>query len=404
MDGTFEFCAGIFNESFAPVVDGVANVTFNYAKWLKRKNVRSIVVTPFVPDYKYDEEFEILTYFSLPQPVRRPYRLGLPRLDSNFLKKLRALPFDLVHAHSPFSAGQIGLKTAREKKIPIIATFHTKYYDDFIQAVKIKSAADMLVKWIIDYYSKCDFVWTPNKSSAETLKSYGFKKNIEVAANGNDYEAPADPARAREFINGKYGLKDSDNILVYIGQHVWQKNLKMTIESLSILKKENLPFKMIFVGRGDAEPEMKKTAEEMGLDNNVIFAGLISDRDLIRQLYTRMDLFIFPSLYDTSSLVVQEAAAAGKPSIMVKGSNTAEGSIDNFNCFHTENSAEAMALVIKKALSDRNNLARVGKNAQESLNKPWEKAVEEVKERYKEILKNWKRRKIVIKGSNLKTS
>ena len=392
MDVKFDFCAGIFNDSFPPVVDGVANVTLNYAKWLRRKNVRSIVVTPNFPGYHYNEDdFEIIRYFSLPQPVRG-YRFGMPGLDFGIGGVLKDIPFDIIHAHCPFSAGRLGLKIARRRNIPMIATFHTKYYDDFLTAVKFKPVAKLLLKWVVDFYHNCDFVWTPNAASAETLKSYGFKKIVEVADNGNDYEPPADPVKAREIVNEKFGLAANDNVLLYIGQHMWTKNLKMTIESLAQLKKQNVPFKMIFVGRGDAEPEMKKMALDLGLDKNVIFAGLISDRDMIRRLYTRMDIFLFPSLYDTSSLVVQEAAAAGKPSVMVRGSNTAEGSKDNFNCFHTENDPVSMAGVIRNALSDRKHLEEVGNNARETINRPWEKAVGTVKDRYAEILKNWKSR------------
>ena len=392
MSRKFDFCAGIFNDSFPPVVDGVANVTLNYAKWLRKKNVRSIVFTPNFPGYAYKEDdFEIIRYFSLPQPVRG-YRLGLPGLDTGLTSVLKGIPFNIIHAHCPFSSGHLGLKIARQRNIPIIATFHTKYYDDFLSAVKIKPLAKIMLKWVVDFYHKCDYVWTPNASSAQTLKQYGFKKNVEVADNGNDFEPPADPAEARKEVNKKFGLSEKDNMLLYIGQHVWQKNLKMTIDSLALLKKQKIPFKMIFVGKGDAEPEMKKMVEDLGLNKNVIFGGLISDRDMIRKLYTRMDLFIFPSLYDTSSLVVQEAAAAGKPSVMVKGSNTAEGSKDNYNSFHTENDPKSMAEVIKKALSDRERLETVGKKARETINRPWEKAVENVKERYIEILKKWKGR------------
>ncbi len=394
MASKFDFCAGIFNDSFAPVLDGVANVTYNYAKWLRKKNVRSIVVTPKYPRHIYTEdEFEFVTYFSLPQPFRGSYRLGLPRLDIRLPYIMKNIPFDIIHAHCPFSSGRLGLTIAKKRNIPIVATFHTKYYDDFLTAVKYKPLAGDLLKWAVDFYHKCDFVWTPNASSAETLKGYGFKKTVEVAENGNDYEPPADPLKAREIVNKKYGISENDNILLYVGQHVWHKNLKMTIDSLAALKNKKIPFKMIFVGKGDDEPEMKKMVEDLDLSQNVIFAGLISDREFIRMLYSRMDLFIFPSLYDTSSLVVQEAAAAGKPSIMVRGSNTAEGSKDNYNCFLTENKPEAMAEVIKNVLSDRKNLELVGKNARETINKPWEKAVDSVKGRYIEILKNWKKRK-----------
>ena len=40
------------------------------------------------------------------------------------------MPFDLVHAHAPFLAGRAARSVARKKGIPLVATFHSKYYDD----------------------------------------------------------------------------------------------------------------------------------------------------------------------------------------------------------------------------------------------------------------------------------
>lgn len=195
-------------------------------------------------------------------------------------------------------------------------------------------------------------------------------------------------------MNNLYNLKDSDNLLLYIGQHVWQKNFRLILNSLALLKKETFPFKMIFAGSGDAASEIKRMAEGLNLNDNVIFAGFIEDRDLLKSLYVRADLFIFPSIYDNAPIAVREAAVAQCPSVLLKGSNAAEIIEDGVNGFLTENTSESLAQVIKYVFSDRERLKSAGKNARLSICKPWEKVVEEVKEKYLDILTNWKGRKL----------
>ncbi len=393
MPERYEFCLGLFNDSYPPIMDGVANTVYNYARYLNRSNVRPVVVTPGMPRYNYQDEFEILPYFSIPLPKRKPYRLGIAKLDFKLMKTLSNMPFNIVHAHSPFSAGRLALKIGRERGIPVVATLHAKFYDDFLQAVKSKTAADLMLARVMNFFDQCDFVWTVNRSTIETLRSYGYQKAVEIVENGTDFIPVDNPAECRELVNINFNLNDSENVLLFVGQHIWHKNVKLIINALSLLKKDDFPYRMIFAGKGDAEADMKKMVNRLGLNDHVIFAGQILDREFLRALYIRADLFIFPSEYDTSGIVVQEAAASGTPSILMRGSNAAENIKDGINGFLTDNSAEFLASVIKKALSDHDNLIKAGKNAFNSIYKPWEKIVIEVKERYKDIIKNWKGKK-----------
>ncbi len=103
---------GLFNDSFPPIYDGVATVVYNYADYLlKTEGFRPVVVTVSAQT-KLETPFEVLRFFSVPLTLRKPYRLGLPYLDVNFMKKIRDINFSLIHAHSPFSAGRLALKIA----------------------------------------------------------------------------------------------------------------------------------------------------------------------------------------------------------------------------------------------------------------------------------------------------
>jgi len=82
---------GIFNDSFPPIMDGVAVATQNSAYWLYRMNQPVCVVIPRIPNYTIDEPYPVYRYSSLPLISRRPYRLGFPKSIWRF--KIRLTKF-----------------------------------------------------------------------------------------------------------------------------------------------------------------------------------------------------------------------------------------------------------------------------------------------------------------------
>ena len=382
---------GQFNDSFPPVMDGVANVTKNYAYWLNRKYGKSYVVTPSFPNYQDDEEFEVIRYVSAPFPLRPPFRAGLPRLDRHLGPTLDAIPFDLVHAHCPFSAGQLALRIARKRGIPIIATFHSKYYDDIKATVKAESLAEFGIKKIVSFFEAVDSVWTVNQSTAATLRDYGYHGPIEIVPNGTDFTPPADLETARKRAEKFWGLAPGETMLLFTGQHIWQKNCRMLIQSLERIKQNGLKFKMVFAGDGYARQEMEQLTKELGLVEYVRFLGVILDRDLLQALFARANLFLFPSLYDNAPIVVREAAAMGCPAVLIAGSNSAEEVTDGFNGWLAPNDPDEYAAKVILALGDREKLLQVGQNSQKTIFKDWEQLIDQVQLRYEDIVKSYRR-------------
>lgn len=94
---------GLFNDSFPPTIDGVAQTVKNYATVLQQNHCNVTVVTP---EYKGVEDrypFEVFRYQSVPLDRRIGYRAGNP-FNPDTLLKLRAKRFDLMHVHAPFAS------------------------------------------------------------------------------------------------------------------------------------------------------------------------------------------------------------------------------------------------------------------------------------------------------------
>lgn len=380
---------GIFNDCFPPVMDGVSVATRNYAYWLHQKGEQVCVVTPSADEYEDREPFPVLRYCSIPLIFRNPYRMGLPQFDRHIRKSLNELPFSLVHAHCPFSSGKLALQQARMRHIPMVATFHSKYRADFERFMPIKAVVDYLIRDVVDFYNQADEVWIPQASVEETLREYGYRGKIEVVDNGNDF-AGTFSEEERKQVRLQLGLKADEPLLLFVGQHIYEKNLDFLLRSVALLK--DMPFRMFFIGTGYAASALQELARHLGLENRVSFLGRIIEREQLRRYYLAADLFLFPSRYDNAPLVVREAAALHTPSLMLEGSTASAVIRNGENGFLTTENTEEYSGRIRSILQDPDLLARVAQGASDSLARSWEDIAGEVADRYRNLMNRFSRK------------
>ena len=376
---------GLFCDVFPPVMDGVSVCMQNYAYWMQKKVGGVCVVTPSAPGADYSEhEFKVFDYFSVPVPMRHPYVTGIAEIDPTYLAKIATTRFKILHAHCPFASGMAAMRIARLQKIPVVATFHSKYRDDFSRVLP-KLAVDMIIDQIIEFYERADLVWVPQESVIDVIREYGYKGHVEVMDNGSDLVADY-PDQYFADARRKLGIAPGEFVMLFVGQHIWEKNPRLVIEALARIP--DVPFRMYFVGTGYAAEEMRNLVSEKGLDGKVTFVGSITDRAVITDYYAASDLFLFPSLYDNAPLVVREAAALHTPAVMAEGATAATILKDGENGFLVENDPDRMAELLRSLIHDPQRVHRVGLQASKSIVRSWEDCVEEVLDRYNVLLRS----------------
>ena len=375
---------GLFNESFPPVMDGVAVCVENYAHWIQEKVGGVSVITPKKLGANYGQyPYEVLDYVSVPVPFRHPYVTGIAQIDPLLRAKLYRRRFKIVHAHSPFSAGLMALQVAKTQHIPLVATFHSKFKDDFREVIPSDMVVDQAIKIVMEFFDRADEVWVPQASVEEVIREYGFKGHVEVVDNGSDLVANY-PDSFFEDARKALGIAPDEFVFLFVGQHIWQKNVRLVIDALEKIK--DLPFRMFFVGTGYAAGEMKDLVAQKGLSDKVTFTGMITEREKVTRYYAAADLFLFPSLYDNAPLVVREAAALHTPAVMVEGSTAATILRDGENGYLVPNNLDAFAARLRDLYSDREQVRRVGLTASRTIVRSWEDVVGEVLDRYDSII------------------
>lgn len=376
---------GLFNDSYPPIMDGVALTVQNSAYALYQKNQPVCVITPKAPDYIIDEPYPVYRYSSIPLISHQPYRVGVKDVDISFQKTIEKIPLSLVHAHCPFTSGHLALKIAKKRNIPFVATFHSKYRDDFERSFHNKNIVKLLTDKIIEFYEMADEVWIPQAKVEETIREYGYKGKLYVVENINDFSAVTDIDKHRIDARISLNISIDETVFLFVGQHIWEKNTKMIIEALALLR--DLPFKMIFVGTGYAADDMKNLVTELGIENKVEFIGMITDREILKKYYATADLFLFPSLYDNAPLVIREASAFCTPSILIKNSTASEVIKDNFNGFLVENTPESLAKKIRTLINSPEIIRKVGVNASKTISKSWDSIADLMLERYNNLMR-----------------
>jgi glycosyltransferase involved in cell wall biosynthesis len=379
-------CVGLFVDSFTPITDGVTLTVRNYAHWLSRTLGPTCVVTPAVPGHRDSEAFPVVRFFSLPTVVRPPYRLGLAGLHPGLREDLKSREFAIVHAHSPFSAGRLALRVARERGVPIVATFHSKFRDDLCRAIRIRCLVRDEVRRIVDFLCGVDQVWIPQASMVGTLREYGYHGPCHVVENGIDFTPPGDitPWRAR---GGRHlELPDHARVGLFVGQLILEKNLELLLASVREVRARIPGFRLVLVGEGYARRRLQKQVRELGLQASVLFHDAVCDRRLLQAIYARADVFLLPSLYDNAPLVVREAAALGVPSVLLRGSTAAEVIDDGENGFLSDNHVQSFAARVVDVLQDEEARARAGSGARRTLCRTWESVAREIRSRYLAIL------------------
>ena len=379
---------GLFNDSFPPTIDGVANTVYNYAEVLYKDDVNCTVVTPKYPGVFDDYPYDVVRFSSLVMPKRLEYRAG-NIVPLKVLKILSDKKFDLIHVHSPFVSSLVADEVAKlNPGIPVVFTYHTKFDVELERRIKSKYFLKIARKFVLKNIKRADEVWVVSDGAAKSLRDIGYKGDYKVMKNGTDFKKGK--SSEEEILKLKNELKISEDELMFlfVGRMMWYKNIKLILDALKLLPSK-LKFKMVFVGDGLNRSEIEQYAKQIGIFEKCIFVGAVSDREKLREYYSASDLFIFPSTYDTSGLVVMEAAATKLPSVLIKNSCAAENVTDNQNGFLCNENTKSLKNTILQAVLDRKRLKEVGEHAQEEIYCSWEESVKNAYKRYEEIIENY---------------
>jgi glycosyltransferase involved in cell wall biosynthesis len=382
----------LLNDSFPPTIDGVANATLNYARCIQKSHGRAIVATPWYPRVKDNYPFTVIRYASAAMTKRLGYRGGFP-FDPKMQHYLSKQGIDVIHTHCPFMSTLVARMLRYNTGAPIVFTYHTKFDMDIEKRVALNPVRSASLKLLMNNINACDEVWVVSEGAGENLRSLGYEGDYIVMENGVDFERRRTDEAVLAQMRQEYRIRPEQTVFLFVGRMMWYKGVRISIDGLSLAKKQGAQFKMFFVGDGADRKEIEEYCKEVGIYEDCVFTGAIQDREKLRSYFSLGELFLFPSTYDTNGIVVREAAACSCPAILIKGSCAAEGITDGRNGILIEENGPSMAEAILAACADREKLKEIGVHAAEEIYLSWDEAVDRAAERYQTVIARYTREK-----------
>lgn len=280
---------------------GLETMLMNYY----RKINRNIIQFDFLVhrDFEADYDQEIL---SLGGKIYRLTRLNpankkyLGELDRFFKTHTE---YKIVHSHLDCMAG-IPLKYAKKNGVPIrIAHAHSS------NQTKDKK-----------YLLKLIFKKNINKSAtdlfacAQDAGTWMFGSNqFNVLNNAINTKAYVVNREIGQAVREELKIPEDAFVVGHVGRFAPPKNHEFIVEIFAeVLKVKHNSF-LLLVGDGDLKGKIEALTTELGIRDNVIFAGLRSD---VNRILQAMDVFLFPSIYEGLPLSIIEAQAAGLPCLI----------------------------------------------------------------------------------------
>ncbi|BAL84395.1 putative glycosyl transferase family 1 protein [Selenomonas ruminantium subsp. lactilytica TAM6421] len=165
----------------------------------------------------------------------------------------------------------------------------------------------LLPKYVVDVKI------APSKLAGEFMfGKAGVKHNFNILNNGIPSSKFLFSSQEREKIRKDLGIEKNVLLIGHIGRFEEQKNHDFLIRIFNEIRKIHNA-KLVLIGKGSREDDIKDMVMNMHLENDVLFLGIRND---VPQLLMGMDGMIFPSLYEGMPNVIIEAQATGLPCLL----------------------------------------------------------------------------------------
>lgn len=364
----------LFTDSFVPGIGGTENVVLKLATELSKEHQVLVVA----PDYHKPYDDNALPFKVVRTPsivVSKNECWALPALTKKVRKALDEFKPEVLHSHTLGMVTGFANAYAKKHNLPCICTVHTKFKYCFDQVAKFPPLVKFLLRRIMKRANQADVVTSVSNSMIPELNSYGLKKPVTIIRNGNDVK---EIGACQKTLSEKFTL-------LYVGMIINYKNLTFSLDVLKELKQINDNFVFYMVGRGSHQKKYQKYVKKLGLENNVIMTGAITDKQKLNEIYRGADLLLFTSVFDNDSLVIIEAAQNKVPAIVLENTGSAERIEDGVTGFVAKNDAKEFAQKIAKLMENRQEIALTGEKAID-ICISWDTIREEYLSLYKQVI------------------
>lgn len=365
----------IATDSFLPRWDGIARFLAEMIPKLKNE----YDITVLAPAFKGHENIDFgiriiwIKAFNFKISDYQPAKFDNKKISEEVNQA------DIVWIQTIGPIGATAIKQAKKAKKPLLAYNHSIEWElaseSFSQIDPIKFIVELAI-WVMArrYYNKCDLLLVPSKQVENTLNRAGIKTPKKIVKMGIDSKKFM-PSQNKEKSKKDVGLNKEDTIIGFCGRLGREKDLVTLYRAFNQIQHEHEKVKLVIIGEGISK--YKKMFNEK---ENIIMTG--AKNNVIPYLQA-MDIFVLPSITETSSLATMEAMSCELAVITTKVGSIPEYLVDKQNgLFFPKRNSYVLRKKIELLMKNPQMRKKLGEEARETieLNYSWEKTVQEIKQ------------------------
>lgn len=295
----------VFREPMAN--GGQESFLMNMYRNIDRTKVQMDFLTPFTCDNpRLKSEIESLggRVFTYDHPFGEHNNRVFKQSVMDFLRKHS---YSIVHFHSGSTYALMeGSKLAHDAGVPtVVVHSHCGGFENLKYHVIKTLSVPYLLKYPTDYLA-CSDLAAAWKFPGSVIRNHRYT----VIKNAVDTDRFHFDLKRRRDMRQKLGVTEKTLLVGHVGRFSLQKNHEFLVDIFQQLHQLHPDSRLILVGSGELEQQIRDKVEKLGLTDSVDFLGLRKD---IPDLMNAMDVFLLPSFFEGLPVVGVEAQATGLP-------------------------------------------------------------------------------------------
>jgi len=203
----------------------------------------------------------------------------------------------LLHAHSPVLNAIPALRVGRRLGIPVVYEVRALWEDAAEGHATREGGLRYRLKRRMETWAlrRADAITTICEGLRGDIVARGIPaEKVTVVPNAVDVEAFSMGGAPDPGLKQQLGL-DGVLVLGFIGSFYAYEGLPVLLRALRQLLAQGKLVRILLVGGGRQEAELKRLAAELGIEKQVVFAGRVS-HGKVQRYYDLIDMLVYPRL------------------------------------------------------------------------------------------------------------
>ena len=269
-------------------------MVYNLCLEMKRQGHEPVLIAAkdYEPIEKDDYDFEVIFLETIMPKI---FKTNCFPFLKNLRKTLDNIRFDFIISSEVFSMNS--WIVSRYFKNQTIIWHELAKHNNMMRKIPSKIWYNFIAR-VFFHNTK---IVARSKNAQDFIKKYCNHVSDEIIDHGVDLE---------EFVP----VREKEKQFVVVSQLIERKHIDGIIKAFSGFVKQNENFKLVIIGSGEKEVDLKKLTAELGMETNIEWKGQMSHKEMI-PILSRSYALVINTEKDNSMLSIVESIATGTPII-----------------------------------------------------------------------------------------